>query len=67
MAYKIQLQKLEKVQMCKAVVIKINCRTNCLYFVKTDEVDCFNLLHVLLVALLMLIFRAVFYLPMLVF
>lgn len=51
--------------MCKAIVININCRTNCLYCVKTDEVDC--LIHVLPVALLMLIFCAVFYLPMLVF
>lgn len=51
--------------MCKAIVININCRTNCLYSVKTDEVDC--LIHVLPVVLLMLIFCAVFYLPMLVF
>lgn len=65
MVFKIRLQKLEKVQMCKAIVININCRTNCLYSVKTDEVDC--LIHVLPVALLMLIFCAVFYLPMLVF
>lgn len=34
------LKKLEKKQMHKAIELNINCNSNCLYFVKTDEVDC---------------------------